>query len=223
MMSLPEPFHLFNLIEINIFFLCQFRFNMSTQTYTFPVQESSNILTENLIQKKLSFFKRTPGETITLYDSFHGFRILGFNLITSFILALIMNLYFAIDTFNLKKRSFLSIRLENLDKYSSIKPSLIRENFEKNWERIDTENTEKLRLYQLIAMYHSERLDTLIIHSFLMFFLWWIAADQKGFVSKERAMQFFEGNLFERIETARKMNYPHLPNKIKIRVRSLPK
>lgn len=190
---------------------------MSTKSNKFSYVDST-MMTQNLVKKKLEFFNRSKGNSITLYDSYQGFRILGFNVLMSLILALIMNVYFAFSTFKLKNPTFLSINLENLDKYSFIKMSRVKEELEENWERVDTEKMDRLSLFQLLSIRHSESLINMIVHSFSMFFLWWIAADQQGFVSKDRLMQYFEGELFGKIELARKMNYSQLPNKRKIRV-----
>lgn len=166
-------------------------------------------------QRGIKFFDRDHDGKIVLLDSYKGFRTLGINIIFSIVLSIWLNLYLAIVSFSWSNPAIFTIQIDNLWKSNksiarvlSSKGHIDLDAFEKEWRKYDTGTRDKISFLQLMQLSYAletkgKRVISYVVNNLVWVFIWWLAADQQGMISKDRVLQSFEGTILSRIEQAK--------------------
>ncbi|KAI9372208.1 Caleosin related protein-domain-containing protein [Aspergillus egyptiacus] len=170
------------------------------------------------MQQHILFWDRDADGKIYPYDTYVGFRQLGFNILFSFLAVLIINLNFSYPTrlahsylpdprFRVYVDSIYKAKHGSDSGTYDAEGRFIPQAFEDMFGKYDGDNDGTLTLRELFEMMHGNRCAADPFGWGAAFFEWgttWLLIQKDGKVYKEDLQGVYDGSIFWKIEEARK-------------------
>lgn len=170
----------------------------------------------SVLQQHVDFFDRNKDGIISMWETYTGFRNLGFGIITSLFAVLLINPWLSILT----NESYIpdplfriDVRNIHLCKYGSdsgvfdTEGRFIPQKFEEIFSKWDKDNDEKLSLADILQLNTdlARAYDFFgwFFSMFRWFLVWLLCANDVGLISREQLRAIYDGSLFYTIEKNR--------------------
>jgi len=171
-----------------------------------------------VLQQHVLFWDRDGDGVIWPYDTYVGFRELGFNILFSILAVLIINLNFSYPTrlaHSWFPDPFFRVYVDSIHKAKHGSDSgvydtegrFIPQLFENLFAKWDKDNDGALKLEELLSMTHGHRCAVDPYGWFANVFEWgttYLLLQKDGKIYKEDLRQLFDGSLFWRIREQRR-------------------
>jgi len=171
-----------------------------------------------VLQQHVLFWDRDGDGVIWPYDTYIGFRELGFNILFSLVAVMIININFSYPTrlaHSYLPDPFFRVYVDSIHKAKHGSDSgvydsegrFIPQLFENLFSKWDKDNDGALRLSELFSMMKGHRCAADPFGWGANFFEWgttWLLLQKDGKIYKEDLRQLYDGSLFWRIRDARK-------------------
>ncbi|KAJ3332281.1 hypothetical protein HDU76_000771 [Blyttiomyces sp. JEL0837] len=172
----------------------------------------------SVLQQHVQFFDRDNNGIIYPWETYSGFRAIGWNMLASFIFAMFINTGFSYPTSeSWIPNPLLPVYIKNIHRAKHGNDSgcydhegrFIPQRFEEIFSKFDKENKKALTAKELWEMTQSNR-DVMDFFGYIAakgewLVLYYTAANKDGMVSKEELRASFDGTLWYKIEKERKM------------------
>eukprot|EP00897_Mesotaenium_endlicherianum_P006846 jgi/Mesen1/618/ME000108S10778 len=171
----------------------------------------------SVLQQHVAYFDRNHDGIVYPWETYAGFRALGFNIPFSLLAMMIINFsfsYFTLDSWIPSPLFPIYIRNIHGAKHGSDSGTYdnegryVTEKFEEIFSRFDEGNKGGLTFKETLAMTERQRVVMDPFGWFAAKFEWgttWLlAADQDGLLRKEAVRGIFDGSFFEYVEKQRK-------------------
>jgi len=173
----------------------------------------------SVLQKHVAFFDRDGDGIITPWDTYVGFRNIGFNIPFSIFAMFVINVSFAWVTqpywfpnplFWLYVENIHSAKHGSDSESYDTEGRFVPEKFEEIFSKFDTKDKHGLTLKELFSLMYHQRNIFDFFGWWAQFFEWgtlWLLCQENGEISKEDVRSCLDGTLFYKKDDERKRKH----------------